>query len=248
MKNNLAAIAALSFASAALAQEEDAAATDADAATASPASPAPAAPARGDDPAYLTDERRGKFEGFYVRAGFGVVGVADSDYALEGVEREIEFDPGYGGSAAVGYDFGSLFRPGSPKDSFTINLRSEIELSYERVDSDDEGGAGAARLEKLWSRGAALNTYVDFDTPTRWTFYAGFGVGAAQLETEGVGFDDSDTSGFVQLMGGAMFDVTSRASLYAGLRSRGYADVDAEEAELQDLASGSLEVGLMFSF
>src|SRR5690606_22322815 len=100
----------------------------------------------------------------------------------------------------------------------------------------------------LSSRGAALNTYVDFDPPTPWTFYVGLGVGAAQIETEGVGFKDSDTSGFVQLMGGAIFDVTSRASLYAGLRSRGYTDINAEDAEIEDLASGSLEVGLMFSF
>lgn len=243
MKISLVGIAVLAIAAAAWAQDDPPAAeSDAD----SPAQPERSA---GAEPAPLTDERFGKFEGFYVRAGFGLVGVADSDYGPpEGAEREIEFDPGYGGSAAVGYDFGSLFQPGAPKNRFTVNLRAEVELSFERVDADDAGGAGPPVLDKLWTRGMALNGYVDFDTPTQWTFYTGLGVGAAQIETEGVGFDDQDTSGFVQLMGGAIFDVTSRASLYAGLRSRGYADIDAEEAEIEDLASGSLEVGLLFSF
>lgn len=197
----------------------------------------------------LTDERAGKFQGFYLRAGLGLAAFADSDYtASGGAGREVEFDPGYGGSVALGYDFGSVFRPEAPKERFTINVRSEVEFSFERADVDDAGGAGPPRLEEISTRGLALNGYVDFDTPTQWTFYAGVGLGAAQIETEGVGFDDRDTAGFVQLMGGAMFEVTSRATLYAGLRSRGYSDLDAGDGELEDLAQGSLEVGLIFSF
>jgi opacity protein-like surface antigen len=200
----------------------------------------------------LTGERAGKFDGFYMRAGLGLIGFADSDYgAPGGPMREVEFDAGYGGSVALGYDFGSVFRSDAPKERFTVNLRSEVEFSFERADADDVGGAGGAgapRLERIWTRGLAMNGYVDFDTPTQWTFYAGVGLGAAQVETEGVGFDDRDTVGFVQLMGGAIFDVTERAAFYAGLRSRGYGDLDAGDAELEDLASGTLEVGLIFSF
>ena len=243
MRTRLLAIAAAALAPSAAAQEEPAADTQPDAppsAKAPPASPEASAGA---------DERAGKFQGFYLRAGLGLVGFADSDYvASGGAAREIEFDPGYAGSAALGYDFGSDFRPEAPKERFTINLRSEVEFSFERVDADDAGGPGAPRLEELSTRGLAFNTYVDFDTPTQWTFYVGLGLGAAQIETDGVGFDDRDTSGFVQLMGGAMFDLTSRASIYAGLRSRGYADIDAGDAEIEDLASGTLEVGLIFSF
>ena len=205
--------------------------------------------ASGPEAAALTDERAGKFEGFYVRGGLALMAFADSDYvATGGSTREVEFDPGYGGSAAFGYDFGSVFRPEAPEDRFTVNLRSEVEFSFERGEVDDVGGPGAPRLEEVSTRALALNGYVDFDLPGRWTFYAGAGLGAAQVETEGVGFDDSDTAGFVQLLGGAMFDVSSRASIYAGLRTRGYADLDAGDAELEDLASGTLEVGLIFSF
>lgn len=245
MKSNLVAIAAASLACAAWAQDDGSSAP-------SGAQPEeqPAVRDRASEaaPGALTDERAGKYEGFYMRAGLGLVGFADSDLVGGGITREMEFDPGYGGSAALGYDFGSLFQPGAPRDRLTINLRSEVEFSFERADSDDKGGPGPARLEELSTWALALNAYVDFDTPTRWTFYTGLGVGAARVETDGVGFSDSDTGGLVQLMGGAIFDVTSRASLYAGLRSRGYSEVDSGEAELEDLASGTLEVGLMFSF
>jgi opacity protein-like surface antigen len=241
MKTSLVAIAAAALASLAAAQDDPAAADQPES--------SPQSPPAGEAPAALTGDHPGKFQGFYMRAGLGLVGFADSDYVSPGSgEREIEFDPGFAGSAALGYDFGSVFQPHASKDRFTVNLRSEVEFSFERVDADDVGGPGAPRLEELSTWGLAFNTYVDFDTPTQWTFYAGLGLGAAQIETDGVGFDDRDTSGFVQLMGGAMFDVTSRASLYAGLRSRGYSDIDAGDAEIEDLASGTLEVGLIFSF
>lgn len=249
MKTHIVVIAALTLACAAWGQDDDGGAG----ASAEPERQAPGAsdrePATPPAAAGLTGERAGKYEGFYVRGGLALIGVADSDLvASDGATRETEFDPGYGGSAAVGYDFGSLFQPEAPRERLTINLRSEVEFSFERVDADDEGVPGGAQLKKLWTRALALNTYIDFDTPTRWTFYAGLGVGAAQVKTEGTGHNDRDTAGLVQLMGGAIFEVSESTSLYAGLRSRGYSDIDAGTAELEDLASGALEVGLIFSF
>lgn len=252
MQTNLAVLAALVVVSSAWAQDDGGVERDSQPVerpgAGEPGGDSSGGPGGAAPRASLTGERAGKFEGFYMRGGVGLVGFADSDLVGGGETRETEFDPGYGGSAALGYDFGSLFQPGASRDRLTINLRSEVEFSFERADADDEGGPGPARLEEVSTWGLALNAYVDFDTPTRWTFYAGLGVGAARVETDGVGYSDRDTAGLVQLLGGAIFDVTSSASLYAGLRSRGYSEFDSGTAELEDLASGSLEVGLIFSF
>ena len=215
--------------------------------------PAEAQPAETGEaealPLALTGETAGKYQGFYLRAGVGFVGVADTDFRNEFGYREVEFDPGFGAAAAFGYDFGSVFRPGASADRFTLNLRMEVETSVEAADADDDGGFGpAARLEELRSFGLGINTYLDFDIRGPWTFYAGLGLGVAQVETEGTGFDDEDTVGFVQLLGGAIFEVSDRASLYSGLRARGYDDVDAGMGELVELATGAIEVGLIFQF
>ncbi len=255
MNRTLATLLVASIAAAAAAQEEAAGSAQPDAPPQSesqPEAPPEAQPLteRTDRRATLTGERAGKFEGFYIRGGLGLLGFADSDYSLGGLsEREVEFDPGFGGSAAVGYDFGALFQPGASADEFTVNLRSEAAFSFERADADDVGGAGPPQLDELATYGLAFNTFVDFDTASRWTFYAGLGMGAAQVHTRGAGFDANDTTAFVQLLAGAIFDVSESASIYAGLRSRGYAEADAAgAAEIEDLASGTLEIGLMFSF
>lgn len=250
MNRTLATLLIASIASAAAAQEESAGAAQPDTPPQVQPQPEDEPPAeRADISATLTGERAGKFQGFYIRGGLGLLGFADSDYSLGGLsDREVEFDPGFGGSAAVGYDFGALFQPGASTNEFTVNLRSEAAFSFERADADDVGGPGPPRLDELATYGLAFNTFVDFDTPSPWTFYAGLGMGAAQVHTRGAGFESDDTTAFVQLLGGAIFDVTESASIYGGLRSRGYAEADVDSAEIEDLASGTLEIGLMFSF
>lgn len=248
MNRTLATLLVAAIASAAAAQEEVAQPAQPDTPPqAEPESEPAARPA--DIGATLTGERVGKFQGFYIRGGLGLLGFADSDYSLGDLaDREVEFDPGFGGSAAVGYDFGSLFQPGASAREFTVNLRSEAAFSFERADADDVGGPGPPRLDELATYGVAFNTFVDFDTPSPWTFYAGLGLGAAQVHSRGAGFESDDTTAFVQLLGGAIFDVSESASIYAGVRSRGYAEADVDSAVIEDLASGTLEIGLMFSF
>ena len=228
-----------------------AAATPADAQDAPPPPEAaaqseqPAEPA--DLPLALTGETAGKYKGFYLRAGVGLVGFVDSDYEGASINnREVEFDPGFGVSAAVGYDLGSAFDPGAARDSFTVNLRGEVEFIYEQVGVDDPGGL--ARLDDLTAYGGGFNLYLDFDYSGPWALYLGLGLGLAQVETEGAGFEDEDTVSYGQLLFGVMYEASDAAVVYAGIRSRAYGDVDVQSAKLEDVGSAALEAGLMFQF
>ncbi|MFG0285125.1 MAG: hypothetical protein ACF8R7_11940, partial [Phycisphaerales bacterium JB039] len=176
-----------------------------------------------------------------------LVGFVDSDYEGPLINnREVEFDPGFGVSAALGYDLGSAFDPGAARDSFTVNLRGEVEFIYEQVGVDDPGGLG--RLDDLTAYGGGFNLYLDFDYSGPWALYLGLGVGLAQVETEGAGFEDEDTVSYGQLLFGVMYEASDAAVVYAGIRSRAYGDVDVQSAKLEDVGSAALEAGLMFQF
>ena len=132
-------------------------------------------------------------EGLYLRLGAGVGNVDEDEYI------PFDFDLGYLGTAAVGYNW---FFPESIAD-----LRVELEASYRYNDIDEIASGDADGEVQAFS--ALVNGYFDFRTNLPVVPYIGAGVGAMHIrhDDDGAGgatgsIDDDDTALAYQVMAG----------------------------------------------
>ncbi|MFG0283928.1 MAG: outer membrane protein [Phycisphaerales bacterium JB039] len=180
--------------------------------------------------------------GLYLRGSALLTAYNDADFTpTGGASDTIDFDGSLGVAAAVGYRFWN-FASSDPRGG--IGFRVEGEISYEEVSADDDTVFNDVSLI-----GFAANGYFDWAIAQNWTWYLGAGVGVAEADGEdGTGASGRDNPLFVQAMTGFGYTWGGPWSVYGGLRARGYDDMEIGDGELTDLASASLEFGVMVSF
>ena len=165
-------------------------------------------------------------EGLYLRITGGA-SLMDEDVFVD-----IDFDPGYMGSAAVGYNW---FFPENVAD-----VRVELEGSYRY---NDTNSIGTLPLDgDVQAFGVMVNGYFDFRTNWVVVPYLGAGFGAARVmyEDNGAGalnpIDDNDTKFAYQVMGGFNYDLGSNLAL--GIEYRYF---ESERLELRDTVGTTIE-------
>lgn len=164
-------------------------------------------------------------EGPYLRIAAGT-GLVDEDSF-----GQLDFEPGYVGSAAIGYNW---FYPDSIAD-----LRVELEGSYRQNDVDELFGFNSDGRTRAFS--AMVNGYFDLRTSLPFVPYFGAGIGATHLRHEDDGaaglftaIDDEDTVFAYQVMGGANVNLAS--GLAFGVE---YRFLETEKFEFTDTAGGT---------
>lgn len=127
----------------------------------------------------------------------------------------MEFDNGYGFTAALGY-------------AFKNNFRLEGEAGYTINDFNHIDVAGVARVAatgwiKQWT--GMLNGYYDFKNTSRFTPYLGGGAGVSRnsMELNAAAFGgalvyDTDYSFTYQLSGGVSYDIAPKTNLFLSYR------------------------------
>ncbi len=167
------------------------------------------------------------------------------------------YDTGFLAGGAIGYDWGSLSGP--------IGMRLEGEFSYRGndVDSHNVGGGGANAL------GAALgetnviagmaNVLFDLDTGSPFEFYAGGGLGVANVDFDSHGVDvvgivmnDDDTVFAWQLIAGVGFEIMPDMMLDVQYRHFRADDVSltavSGASSSTDYVSNAVVAGIRWSF
>lgn len=166
-------------------------------------------------------------DGLYLRLGAGG-GHVDEDSV-----GNADFEPGYVGTAAVGYNW---FFPESIAD-----LRIELEGSYRANDIDDISAISADGDIEAYS--GMINGYFDFRNTWIIVPYVGAGFGAThiKLDHDGAGgafptIDDDDTVFAYQFMAGFNYDLGDNLAI--GLE---YRFLETESFELANSAAGTFE-------
>ena len=160
--------------------------------------------------------------GFYGSIGGAAVLVGDSDKAKHQVgdknatDRSLAFSFGFGGSGAVGYDFGD-FRV----DAEVSYLSSSFKYSMTK-------DAKVTSKGSLSILGGTANAWYDIDTGTAWTPYIGAGAGGANISakvTEDKGdagkFNGSGWAFAYQAGAGVQYQLTDAIALDLGYRLLG---------------------------
>lgn len=183
-------------------------------------------------------------EGWYLSVGGGANHVEDD--SIRGTfTQEVEYDFGYVGKGAVGYQYEN-------------GLRSEFELSYRNNDLDTIAANRATG--DISSYSAMLNVLYDFDiSETGLDTYVGIGAGLSYIDMDsvtpvGFGFsalDDSDTTPAFQGIVGVSYDVANATELYANYNyfyapHPDFSDVSGSEYET-DYNNSTIVVGLKFN-
>ncbi len=137
-------------------------------------------------------------QGGYVLGGAGLQQLRDSQAG--GTTHG--FEPGWAGIAGLGYGLGN-------------GVRLEGELGYRRSPEDNTGTMSA------WS--LMGNALYDFDLKSRFTPYAGVGLGAARLKADGLPvsgstLNDSDTVLAYQGLAGVGYALDGNLKLDFGYR------------------------------
>lgn len=173
--------------------------------------------------------------GLYVK-GFGGItfnGGADTDGIIGGTSRTVSTDQevGYTLGGAIGYEFDyARFGQFTP--------RAELELSYSRSKVDEIFFSGNGPATELNVSGdistvtGFANVYLDYDTDTFFTPYAGVGLGAGRVNFDfaygpNVRVNESDTGVAAQAILGGSFAITDGIAL----------DVDARYQRIFDVSS-----------
>lgn len=173
--------------------------------------------------------------GLYVK-GFGGVtfnGGANTDGIIGGAPESVNTDQraGYTLGGAVGYEFNyARFGQFTP--------RAELELSYSRSKVDDIffSGNGPAKENNVSGEISTVtgfaNVYLDYNTDTFFTPYAGVGLGAGRVNFDfvygpNVRVNQSDEGIAAQAIIGGSFDITDAIAL----------DVDARYQRIFDVSS-----------
>ena len=146
---------------------------------------------------------------FYYKLFGGASAISSETLTLGAASGEGDYDTGFLVGGAIGYDYAN-----SP-------FRSEIEYTYRTGDAKTLPAAIGTGGD-FASTSLMINGYYDFDTGTAWTPYVGIGVGAmteVDFDVEGGAGEFSDSGVFaVQVMAGASYALSDRASLYGELR------------------------------
>ncbi len=100
---------------------------------------------------------------------------------------QFEFKKGIVTKGSVGYVF---------KTSSLINFRSELEISYRRYEADNspEGGISHELDGNITYLTGMINGLLDFKTGTKWSPFAGVGIGLSQVSWNSIKFKDGTTS------------------------------------------------------
>ena len=143
-------------------------------------------------------------------SGFGGANWADDtnfDTGLGVITNK--YNTGFVFGGAVGYDFGETMGP--------LGVRLEGEVSYRKSDIDTHvlnGGDLAGSVGTTSALAGMANLLFDFNTAGPFSFYAGGGVGAANVKFDGHGADaanpvmnDDETVFAWQGIAGVGFDV-----------------------------------------
>lgn len=144
----------------------------------------------------------------------------------------IEFDPGFTGSAALGYNW---FFPQNLAD-----VRVELEGSYRYNDVHEIASLTADGDAQVFS--AMVNGYLDFRTTWPVVPYVGIGFGGSHIRYEddgaggliGVTINDNDTIFAYQVMGGVFYNLSE--SMAIGFE---YRFLETETFVLDDSAGGT---------
>jgi len=140
------------------------------------------------------------------------------------------FQPGYQGSMTLGY----RLAPGS-----TLGKgRVELEVGYRQNKIDkiafSDGESSAAGKATVWD--IMLNTFGEYSNGTRWTPYAGVGIGAAIVSLKGVEVaglpvvDDDDLVFAYQLGVGVGYSLSKAVELDLGYRFFGTTNPGLKDA------------------
>ncbi|MCD6486054.1 MAG: porin family protein [Syntrophobacterales bacterium] len=180
---------------------------------------------------------------FYVTPQVGVTFLNDADLS-EGVEEAtLSFDTGYGAGISGGYDFGMI--------------RVEAEAGYRKNDFDTISAPGEGEFSvsgDITAMSLLLNCFVDFETGTNFTPYAGAGIGAAKVEFEASGEGDiseDDTVFAYQFVAGVGYAFTENVTLDVSYRYFATADPTFENGEGKmeaEYGSHNIFMGVRFSF
>lgn len=178
----------------------------------------------------------------------------DADVEISGTNAgEIDFDPGYTASGALGYDFSDV--------DWWKSFRIEGEGFFSRNDVDSVRGPGSAffKVDDVTMTGGLFNLFYDFPLGALQP-YIGAGVGGAKFDVDDGFIDDSDTVLVYQARAGLGYAITP--SIIASI---GYRFFDANDPVLKfgiptnfggplvrkletEYRSHSVEVGLRFHF
>ena len=183
--------------------------------------------------------------GFYGSIGGGAVLVGDSAKAkhqvgdTDATERSLAFSFGFGGSGAVGYDFGD-FRV----DGEVSYLSSAFKYSMTK----DAKVTSKGTLSVL---GGTANAWYDIDTGTAWTPYIGAGAGGANIsakvtEDKAPGkFSGSGWAFAYQGGAGVQYQLTDAIALDLGYRLLGAFSAKLTQAAADDAAEETLTPSIM---
>jgi opacity protein-like surface antigen len=198
---------------------------------------------------------------FYVSGSAGGVFVMDSNVTASApavggmLDADYSFDPGYGVSGAVGYDFGQFRLEGelsyreADLDSVTVNTVTGPGVTLTGLGTFPASGSGSIF-------GFMANGWYDFDTGTPWVPYLGGGIGGAMVGFDVAGLDETDTVFAYQVGGGIGYEINSNVTVSLGYRLlgttsptfegpvAGFGNVEAEA----DVLTHNVELGLRVTF
>ena len=147
--------------------------------------------------------------GFYVAADVGAALPKQSNISGMGINASADFDTGWGGAAALGYQFERPFR-------------TEFELGYRRAQVN--GSGGMAQFGDADVASGMANAFYDFQNSSRFTPYLGLGLGIASVDFNQVGpfgtaqIDDTTTSLAYQGILGVGWHLSDSIDVYTDYR------------------------------
>jgi opacity protein-like surface antigen len=180
-------------------------------------------------------------DGFYLELAAGYAQFTDNDRDIGGgIEAGVEYGPGFEVRGQAGYKF-SYFRAG-------------VELQYAQTNFDALSVAGmgidADGSPSVWR--TTVNGYFDLDNQSRFTPYAGGGLGLAfvsgdEISAGGVTYDLEDETVFTfNVDAGVAIDLNETIALVPAYR---YVWLDTGSSEWFDNDTAHIgEVGLRFRF
>ena len=166
-----------------------------------------------------------------------------------------------------GYNLGAAIGTRLPGLSFGgVSLRGEIELSYSENDVGSVNFSGNGPGPEANAGGDISSTYLfgnvvaDFETGTKFTPYAGIGLGVAFVDQgvtygSGVSINGSDEAFASQLILGGSYDLNNKTALFGDVRYIRSYDVagtrfapGSVSRVSDDLSNVALNVGVRFKF
>lgn len=181
----------------------------------------------------LKDEPAGiAASSFYVVLRGGVAFPENTDFDVDDLNVDNEYDNGYFVSGAVGYSFAK---------SGGGAIRGELELGYVENEIDSHTITGLDKFSGADAFGETsvfyglANLYYDFHGFGRVKPFVGAGIGFARVEFDDHGvtptdvvLDDGDTGFAYQLSAGANIAVTESVDLEIGYRFLGVTGIELE--------------------